>query len=429
MSDENGRRVSRRDALKAAGAASAGLTLASGAQAASGPSPVDTGSVAGGKVTFPNWKAETERPSAPPPAPMPPAERVGFAIVGLGRLSLEEILPAFGESRKAKPVALVSGTPDKAKAVAAQYGIDPGSVYDYASFDRIADNPAVRAVYVVLPNALHRDFVVRAAKAGKHVLCEKPMATSTDEARDMIRACSEAGVKLMIAYRCQYEPYNREVIRLSRSGELGALKLIECTNLQNMTDPQQWRLKHALAGGGALPDVGIYCFNAARYVTGEEPVEVQAKLHSTPGDPRFKEVEETVSYLLRFPSGVVATGTTSYGMHSAQTMSVHTERGRIDLENAFSYEGQRLKIGRRDGKAESVAERRMGAKNQFALELDHMAACILDNKRPRTPGEEGLQDHIILAAMYEAARTGGTVKLEPAAGRDTTRGTEPEDAS
>ena len=172
--------------------------------------------------------------SPPPPAPKKPSDRVGFAIVGLGRLSLEEILPAFGESKRARPVALVSGSPDKAKTVAAQYGIKPDAVYDYASFDRIADNPKIEAVYIVLPNGMHREFVVRAAKAGKHVLCEKPMANTSGEARDMIAACEAAKVRLMIAYRCQYEPYNREAVRLFRSGELGRARIIQAANTQTM---------------------------------------------------------------------------------------------------------------------------------------------------------------------------------------------------
>jgi len=144
------------------------------------------------------------------------------------------LLPAFAECRKAKPVALVSGTPDKAKTVASHYGVKPEAVYDYAGFESIADNPEIQVVYVVLPNGLHCDFVLRAARAGKHVLCEKPMANNSAEARDMIAACAQAGRHLMIAYRCQYEPYNRAATRLARSGELGPVRLIEATNLQNM---------------------------------------------------------------------------------------------------------------------------------------------------------------------------------------------------
>lgn len=235
------------------------LSVAAGPSfAAPGPSPVDTGSVQDGRVTFPNWRGEADRPSAPPPTPLPPQERVGFAIVGLGRLALEQLLPAFGECKRARPVALVSGSPDKARLVAAQYGIKPTSIYDYAGFDRIVENPEVQVVYVVLPNGLHRDYVLRAATASKHVMCEKPMANNSAEAREMTAACAAAGVKLMIAYRCQYETYNREVIRLARSGVLGRPRFIEATNTQTMGTGDQWRFKKVLAGGGALPDIGLY---------------------------------------------------------------------------------------------------------------------------------------------------------------------------
>ena len=176
-----------------------------------------TGRVQDGRVEFPAWTAPTERPSGGPPNPMPVNERIGFAVVGLGRLAFEEILPAFGEAKRSRLAALVSGTPDKAARVAAQYGIPRQAVYDYAGFDRIRDNPDIRAVYVVLPNSMHKEYTVRAAEAGKDVLCEKPMAISSAEGQAMVDACRAAGRKLMVAYRCQYEPYNREVLRLVRS--------------------------------------------------------------------------------------------------------------------------------------------------------------------------------------------------------------------
>ena len=258
--------LSRRGLIRATGLGIAGTALAAPALAAGElpPTPLDTGRVEGGKVMFPNWRGEADAPTAPPPAPLSPDQRIGYAIVGLGRLSLEEILPAFGESMRAKPVALVSGTPEKAKAVAAQYGISPGAVYDYANFDRIAENPAIQAVYVVLPNSMHHEFTIRAAKAGKHVLCEKPMAVSSKEAREMTEACRAANVKLMIAYRIQYEPTNREVIRLIRSGEFGPVKFLDAINTQQQGSPDQWRMKKAMAGGGALPDIGLYCRSTSR---------------------------------------------------------------------------------------------------------------------------------------------------------------------
>ena len=429
--------LSRRILLAAGGAGLTGAALGLGGRAQAqggtqgagppGPSvPADTGAVQGERVVFPNWRDSGDAPPPPPPAPMPPGERVGFAIVGLGRLSLEEILPAFGEAKMARPVALMSGSPDKARLAARQYGIPEEAVYGYDQWDRLQANPAVRAVYIVTPNGLHRDQVLAAAAAGKHVLCEKPMANTSGEARAMIQACAAAQVKLMIAYRCQYEPYNREVTRIARSGEFGRVKMVEAFNGQTTALPEQWRLRRALAGGGALPDIGIYCLNGVRALLGEEPVSVQAQIVSPENDPRFKEVEESVAFTLRFPSGVIATCATSYGVHESRELRVHTANGGLELHNAFAYRGQRLTIAHREGAHVQRDEPVLTHKNQFALELDHMAACILKDRRPRTPGEEGLQDMILMEAIYEAARTGLPVKVGPLAGTgeglDATRG-------
>jgi len=230
---------------------------------------------------------------------------LGFALVGLGRLTLEEILPAFAEAKRCKPVALVSGSPDKAATVARQYGINPKNIYSYQNYDTIRNNPEVDIIYIVLPNSMHAEYTVRGAKAGKHILCEKPMATSVKECQQMIDACKQANKKLMIAYRIQYEPYNRAMMQMVRSKELGVVRTIEADNGQNQDDPNQWRLKKALSGGGCLPNVGIYCLNTSRFLTGEEPIEISAMTYSTPGDPRFREVEESVNFLMRFPSGIL----------------------------------------------------------------------------------------------------------------------------
>jgi hypothetical protein len=281
MADDN--RLSRRN-LIAAGGALAGAAMGGGAQAAPpGPSvPADTGAVQGGRVMFPNWRGSGDRPPAPSPAPQPPGQRVGYCVVGLGRLSLDEILPAFGEAKRSRLAAVMSGSPDKAKLVARQYGLPEDAVYGYDEWERLKANPNVQAVYVVTPNGVHRDNVVAAAAAGKQVLCEKPMAVSSDECRAMIAACAKANVKLMIAYRCQYEPHNRAVIKLARSGEFGKPRVIQAFNGQTTGLPEQWRLRKALSGGGSLPDIGLYCLNTSRAVLGEEPELIQAQIHSPP---------------------------------------------------------------------------------------------------------------------------------------------------
>jgi len=406
------------------GAAGIGGTLLARSAAAALPE-IDAGKLQGGRVEFPAEVTSSERPSGGPPNPMPVNERVGFAVAGLGRLALEEVLPAFGETKKARLVALVSGTPDKAARVAAEYGVRPEAVYDYAGFDRIRDNPEIKAVYIILPNSMHKEYTVRAAQAGKDVLCEKPMAVSSAEGQAMVDACRAAQRKLMIAYRCQYEPYNREMLRMVREQVLGPVRFIDAVNLQNQGDGAQWRFNRALAGGGSLPDVGLYCLNAARFLTGEEPIEVIARSFSPPGDPRYAEVEETVNFMLRFPSGVVANCATSYGMHESRLLRVHTPGGAISLDGAFAYDDKQLRIAHRDGRAESVNERRLPKQNQFALEIDHMAECVLSNRQPHTPGEEGVQDHRVMEAIYQSAASGQPVALPRVDGLDRTRGPAP----
>ncbi len=415
--------ITRRAALAAA---AVGLGAATMARAGAAPPPVDTGTVAGNKLTFPPISAASDTQPQPPPNPQPGEQRVGYALVGLGKLATEQILPAFAQSKRAKPVALVSGSPDKMRLLAAQYGIAADACYSYADFARIRENRAVEAVYVVTPNALHHRDVLAAAHAGKHVLCEKPMATSSREAREMIAATRAANVRLMIAYRMQYQPHAREAIRQLRGGKLGDVVLIDMINNQNQGDPGQWRQKRALAGGGSLPDVGLYCLNTARAILGEEPVAVSAAIWSPAGDPRFTEVENNVSFTLRFPSGAIANCLTSYGTHRLTYARLMGTEATLEIDNAFAYEGQRLRVARLADGAEETSERMIPAKNQFALELDHFATCIRENRVPRTPGEEGLHDHVIMEAIYAAARSGRWERLPVVAGRDPFRGPEPE---
>lgn len=417
----------RRNLLKITGIGASGIVLGSAAQAAPSypaPTKVDTGSVEGGKVKFPNWRAPADTPSGPTPAPMPPSERVGFAIVGLGRLALEEILPAFGESKKAKPVALVSGTPEKLTAVARQYGIADSACFDYAGFDRIRDDPEIKVVYILLPNAMHREFVERAAAAGKHVLCEKPMATSSADARAMVAACEKAAVKLMIAYRIQYEVYNRRLAKFVREKTFGRLLGMSATNVQTVAEngAEQWRHKRIMSGGGSLPDIGLYCLNTARFLTGEEPIQVFAHTVTPPNDPRFADVEETVSFQLIFPSGFVANCFTSYGGRDDKHHRLNFEKAVADMPNAYLYEGQRLIVTARKEDATNQDEIVLKPKNQFAAEIDHMADCILQDRKPRTPGEEGVQDQILMEAIYESAKTGAPVRLKAPDTLDAFRG-------
>jgi len=329
----------------------------------------------------------------------------GFAVVGLGQLALEEILPAFAFAKRSKPVALVSGHPDKAKKVAAAYGIDPKAIYDYENFDTLKDNPSVDVIYVVLPNSMHAEYTVRGLKAGKHVLCEKPMAATAAECERMIAAAKGAKRKLMIAYRLRYEPFNRKAIDLCRGGEVGKLKLITASNCQDTKAPNI-RLSRDLAGG-PVGDVGIYCLNAARYLTGEEPTEVTAVAHQPEDDPRFREVPESVAFTLRFPSGVVANCDCSFGSAESRRFRAVGTDGFVDMEKAFGYRGQKLSVSKGGKQSEVPLE----PVNHFAAEMDHFAECVFDGKDPRTPGEEGLADMRVIEAILKSAETGKAVAV------------------
>ncbi len=427
--DDNDISTARRQLFRAAGAGTAGLLLAPGvvAQTFVPPSVVDTGRVEQGKVVFPTWRAPADTPSAPTPAPLPPEQRVGFAVVGLGRLALEEILPAFGAASKGRCVALVSGRPEKMRLVAAQYGIEPAACYSYEAFDSIAANPAVQVVYIVLPNAMHRLYCERAARAGKHVLTEKPMSISSKDGQAMVTACATAKVHLMVAYRIQYEAYNRRTMQMVRSGRYGRLLAIHAVNTQTVAEDgaQQWRHKRAMAGGGSLYDIGLYCLNTARFMTGEEPVEIYANSYSPPGDPRFAEVEETISFNLRFPSHTIANCLASYGGRDDKYQRFNLETVALDMANAYQYKGQQLAvIGRRDD-ATSRDQWVLEQKNQFAAEIDHMAECVMTNRRPYTPGEEGVQDQVLMEAIYRSVAEGRPMRLPVLEGKDRFRGPPP----
>jgi predicted dehydrogenase len=359
--------------------------------------------------------------------PDPPQKRIGYCLVGLGNLTLGELLPAFAQCKYSKPVALVSGDRSKAINVAAQYGIPERSIYSYDDFDNIKNNSEIEAVYIVLPNSMHHEFTLRAARAGKHVLCEKPMAVTSLQCQEMIDTCKLTGRKLMVAYRIQFEPKNTLVKQWTRDQKFGPVKLIESHNGQEIGDPSQWRLKQALSGGGALPDIGIYCINSIRFLLGEEPVSVFASMYSTPGDDRFKEVEETVQFQLEFPNGVFANCVTTYGAHHARRYRLYTNKGaHYGMEPAFDYRGLQIHINQVvDGKYEENSKPALQEKNQFALEMDHFSQCIMNDKQPFTPGEEGLQDMKIIEAIYRSAREGKRIQLEKYKGPDVFRGPAP----
>ncbi|MFZ0663537.1 MAG: Gfo/Idh/MocA family oxidoreductase [Acidobacteriaceae bacterium] len=327
--------------------------------------------------------------------------RLGWCIVALGRISMGHFMPGIQQGQTGRIVALVSGHREKAKRQAAIYGVAESAIYSYQDYDRIRDNKEIDAVYIALPNGMHVEYTIRGARAGKHVFCEKPMATSVADSRAMIEACRAAGKKLMIGYRCQYEPVNLKAVELIRSGAIGQVQAIESAFGFNIAKGE-WRLNRKLAGGGPLMDVGIYALNASRYLTGEEPGDIHANSSVIDHDGRFAEVEENVGWTMKFPSGILASCNTSYGSDMNGFYRVHGSKGMIELSPAFGYEGIHMKAHLDGGKIIDMPDPQSGV-DQFIVEADHFADCIRNNKEPKSDGEEGLRDMEYMSAIYEAA--------------------------
>ncbi len=328
-----------------------------------------------------------------------PGRKVGYAIIGLGRIA-NIFMRGIQQSSNSAVTALVSGHRDKADRIAAQYGVPSASIYNYDNFDTILHNPAVDAVYVALPNSMHADFTIRAAKAGKHVLCEKPMATSVAECEAMIAACKAANVKLMIAYRCHFESTNLKAAKLIHDGALGQVQAIEAAFGFNV-DASDWRTKKALAGGGPLFDVGIYCLNACRYLTAEEPAQLNGITSVIDHDGRFVDIEENVAWTMKFPSGIVASCATTYGGLMGGYFRVYGSKGFLDVDPAFNYDGPRMR-GFYSGTR--IDEQNPGRNPyQFTAEADHFSNCVLNNTEPQCPGEEGLRDLRYITEIYRSA--------------------------
>ncbi|HUI43739.1 MAG TPA: Gfo/Idh/MocA family oxidoreductase [Terriglobia bacterium] len=343
------------------------------------------------------------------PEPQQDGRRIGYAIVGLGRISMGQFMPGVKVSQRSRITALVSGHRDKAERVAAQYGVPRSAIYNYQNYEQIAHNPTVDAVYIALPNGMHAEYTIRAAQSGKHVLCEKPMANSVAECEQMIAACRKADRKLMIAYRCRLEPTNLRAIQLIRDGYVGRLQLID-TGFGFNISPGEWRLNKKMAGGGPLVDVGIYSLQACRYLSGEEPTELNATWSVIDRDGRFNEVEENLVWTMRFPSGVLTNCYTSYGANCGNSYRATGSKGWVELGPAFTYEGIRMRSEGQESAAigEPVADH---YPDQFSREADHFADCILGNHEPRTPGEEGLRDEKLIQAIYQSCRENRPVKV------------------
>jgi predicted dehydrogenase len=379
-------RRSRRDFLKEVGASAAALSIF--------------------RQPFPRLAAAATAVPAAAPQEEAGIKPVGYAVVGIGSLAMGEIMPALVKTKLSRLTGLVSGHPEKARHFAKIYGVPEKNIYNYENYDQIASNPEIDAVYIVLPNSMHAEYTIRGAKAGKHVLCEKPMCTSVKDAEAMIAACREARRRLMIAYRLHYEPYNLEAMKMCRERQFGPIRMIDAEFSFVIGDPTQWRLKHALAGGGSLMDIGIYCLQATRYLSGEEPVSVYAEAWSS--DPvKFKEVEETISFMLRFPSGLIANCHTSYGTEGLNRYRAGGPGGWVEMEPAYTYMG----LVQRSYKEGKVTTTEPTTWDQFVAEIDAFSDALKHDRDVVTPGEEGLRDMKILMACYESVRTAKTVSL------------------
>ncbi|TPE60629.1 Gfo/Idh/MocA family oxidoreductase [Sandaracinobacter neustonicus] len=336
-----------------------------------------------------------------------PVKPMRYAVVGLGSYAVNQIMPQFANSAHSKLTALVSGTPAKLEKYGALYGIPRSHRYSYATYDSIRNNPDIDAVYVVLPNNMHAEYSIRASQAGKHVMCEKPMSVSSAEAEAMIAAAHKAGRKLMIGYRSQFEQYNRHGIDVVKQGVLGPVRLITAQTGFNAS-PNQWRLEKAMAGGGSLMDIGIYSLQAARYLAGEEPVAVTAMESTDRHDPRFREVEDRIDFLLRFPSGAIANCVSSYSS-GHNNWRVTGTKGWLGMEPATGYDGHRMWLNK-DWKTQEVLLP-AGHPNQWVGQLDELALSVAQGREPIASGQEGLRDMRLVEAIYQSAREGRTVQL------------------
>lgn len=322
--------------------------------------------------------------------------KLGVALVGLGKYSTEQLAPALKQTKNCYLASIVSGTESKRNKWAKRYGLADDCIYTYEDFDRIAENKLVDIVYVVLPNSMHKEFVIRAAKAGKHVICEKPMGISSAECLEMIEACKKNNVRLSVGYRLHFDNYHTYAMGI---GNRSPIRYVEAEFGYVIKDPQEWRMKKKLAGGGALMNIGIYCVQSACYISGQVPASVTAQ--SFKSNPEFfSEVEETLSFQFSFEDNIATNFTTSHNLR-ANRLYVDSERERFEISPAFQY-------NRLGSKYESVS---LSEVNQQVLQMDDFCQCIIKNKPSRVSGEMGLRDLRIIETIYEAAESGRRVKI------------------
>ena len=329
-------------------------------------------------------------------------KKLGVALVGLGKYAKAQLAPALKETQFCELKGIVTGSPGKIQEWKEQYGIQDRNIYSYDNFEDIASNDEIDIVYVVLPNSQHANYTVRAANAGKHVICEKPMAISVHECKEMIAACKKNNVKLGIGYRLHSDPFHQYVMELGQ-GKLGKIVSVEGEHSMLLEDTSAWRLQKKFAGGGPLMDVGIYVVQASCYTVGMNPIAVREAVFGEVTHPEIYEtVEQSISWTLEFPDGILAHGTCSYAK-SSDCLKGTASLGSWELNPAFAYSGLKGKTSQGAINFPEV--------NQQALQMDDFAQALLQGKETKVPGEMGCRDLTILMAIYKAAETGKSVSL------------------
>ena len=345
-----------------------------------------------------------------PSLPEPENRRMRWAIVGLGTFAVGQVIPGFGDAGKSRMTAFVSGNREKAQMLGERHGVS--RFYDYSNFDRIADDPEIDCVYIALPVGLHAEYTIRALRAGKHVLCEKPMASTSAECTAMIAEAKAANRRLGVAYRVHFEPNNQAVFARIAGGELGAMRFISADHGLDVNPdwpPHRWRLTKELGGGGSMYDIGIYGLNTSlMMLPGDEPSSVSA-VYSTPAsDPRFDEVEGGLDWRLRMTSGMNIQGSSSYCWSPyVSRQRYFGAKASIEMQPATTYYDNRIVL---EGGDQPPRHYSAGnAETQFAAQVDGFSEAARAGREHRTPGQMGLRDLLLIEAMYRSADAGGAV--------------------
>lgn len=328
-------------------------------------------------------------------------EKLGIALVGLGYYNTDILAPALQKTKHCELKAIVTGTPSKIPIWQEKYGIPDKNVYNYQTYEKMANNPDIDVIYVVLPPSMHAEYSIRAANIGKHVWCEKPMAPSVKECENMINAAKKNKVKLAIGYRCQHDPNIQAYMQVGREKRFGKVKMVSSAAgyFDGRTD--HWKQSRAM-GGGCMGDMGVYALQGARLATGEEPISVIAQA-STTRPEIYHEVEETMMFQLEFPSGARAACQTSFGIRMNHLM-VNYEKGSLKMEPQSGYSGNK-------GMMSDGTEINFPVETQQPIQMDDDALAIMNNKDMLVPGEEGLRDITVVEAIYKSVETGGEVKI------------------